>query len=61
MNKAFKYQYYVERKIANPKCMPSEFDCEDAVCIDQSLRCNSRVNCKFRYDEENCKVSSQSR
>jgi len=38
------------------KCLPSEFDCEDAVCIDLSLRCNGRVNCRFRYDEDNCKV-----
>lgn len=42
----------------NPKCISSEFDCEDAVCIDSSLRCNGRVNCKFRYDEDNCKVLS---
>lgn len=40
----------------NPKCISSEFDCEDAVCIDSSLRCNGRVNCKFRYDEDTCKV-----
>merc|ERR1740128_86841 len=38
------------------KCLPSEFDCEDAVCIDLSLRCNGRVNCRFRYDEDNCNV-----
>ncbi|KZS08530.1 putative Neuropilin and tolloid protein 2 [Daphnia magna] len=38
------------------KCIASEFDCEDAVCIDSSLRCNGRINCKFRYDEDNCKV-----
>ena len=38
------------------KCNASEFDCEDAVCIDNSLRCNGRLNCKFRYDEENCKI-----
>ena len=42
--------------IGDAKCLPSEFDCEDAVCIDLSLRCNGRVNCRFRYDEDNCKV-----
>lgn len=43
------------------KCLPSEFDCEDAVCIDSSLRCNGRINCKFRYDEDNCQVSTPSK
>ena len=42
---------------ASGKCAPSEFDCEDATCVDMSLRCNGRINCKFRNDEENCTVS----
>lgn len=34
----------------------SEFDCGDGFCIDSSLVCNDITNCKYKYDEENCKV-----
>nr|CAH7742189.1 unnamed protein product [Callosobruchus chinensis] len=30
----------------------NEFYCEDATCIHKSLVCNSRYNCRFRWDEE---------
>jgi len=44
--------------LASGKCAPTEFDCEDALCIDSSLKCNNRVNCKFRTDEDDkCNVS----
>ncbi|XP_046686435.1 neuropilin and tolloid-like protein 2, partial [Homalodisca vitripennis] len=36
-------------------CAEGEYDCEDATCIAETLRCNGRVNCKFRWDEDDCK------
>ncbi|XP_046386437.1 uncharacterized protein LOC124156137 [Ischnura elegans] len=35
-------------------CGPDEYDCEDATCISSSLRCNGRINCRFRWDEDEC-------
>ncbi|XP_056635302.1 neuropilin and tolloid-like protein 1 [Diorhabda sublineata] len=44
----------------NVKCNEGkEFDCEDATCIDISLKCNGKYNCRFRWDEDDC-VTSQS-
>ncbi|CAG9859663.1 unnamed protein product [Phyllotreta striolata] len=37
----------------NLKCNEeTEFDCEDATCIDKDLKCNQKYNCRFRWDEE---------
>lgn len=38
-------------------CNDNEYDCEDATCISIDLRCNGRVNCRFRWDEDECQVS----
>ena len=32
----------------------TEYDCEDATCINAALRCNGVKNCKFGWDEESC-------
>ncbi|XP_067641059.1 uncharacterized protein Neto isoform X2 [Eurosta solidaginis] len=39
-------------------CTEDEYDCEDATCISQELKCNQRDNCKFRWDEEGCDKQS---
>ncbi|XP_017480349.1 PREDICTED: uncharacterized protein LOC108369696 [Rhagoletis zephyria] len=39
-------------------CTEEEYDCEDATCISQDLKCNGRDNCKFRWDEEGCDKQS---
>lgn len=40
-------------KSAEPTdCEPDEFDCEDATCIPKNLKCNGKVNCRFRTDED---------
>ncbi|KAI4498570.1 hypothetical protein M0802_006276 [Mischocyttarus mexicanus] len=33
-------------------CRSGEYDCEDATCIASILQCNGRVNCRFRWDED---------
>lgn len=38
-------------------CVDTEYDCEDNTCIASNLQCNGRVNCRFEWDEESCKVS----
>lgn len=45
------------KKNSTLACGEEEFDCDDETCIDKSLRCNMRPNCKFKKDEANCSVS----
>lgn len=33
-------------------CAEGEYDCEDATCISDTLRCNGHNNCRFRWDED---------
>ncbi|BET00095.1 CUB domain [Nesidiocoris tenuis] len=33
-------------------CEEGEYDCEDATCISETLKCNGRINCRFRSDED---------
>lgn len=40
------------------ECHDEEYDCEDETCIDASLVCNGRNNCKFLKDESECGVST---
>ncbi|XP_058119715.1 uncharacterized protein LOC131293522 [Anopheles ziemanni] len=49
-------------KAAGETCEDNEYDCEDATCIDEKLRCNGRINCRFRWDEDECQkqVAAQS-
>lgn len=49
---------YRDKPAGNP-CEEDEFDCEDAKCIWGELRCNHRINCQFRWDEDNCFVVQQ--
>ncbi|XP_058445270.1 uncharacterized protein LOC131426503 [Malaya genurostris] len=41
-------------------CDDDEYDCEDATCISADLRCNGRINCRFRWDEDECQKTNQS-
>jgi len=36
------------------ECPKGEYDCDDATCISDTLKCNNVRNCKFGWDEENC-------
>ncbi|XP_053677403.1 uncharacterized protein LOC128727509 [Anopheles nili] len=49
-------------KAAGETCDETEYDCEDATCIAGELRCNGRINCRFRWDEDECQkqASAQS-
>lgn len=42
---------------SSTECVDEEYDCEDETCIDASLVCNGRNNCKFQKDESECGVS----
>ncbi|XP_059473149.1 neuropilin and tolloid-like protein 2 isoform X2 [Neocloeon triangulifer] len=41
-------------KGAGQGCDSDEFDCEDNTCISRNMRCNGRINCRFRWDEDEC-------
>ncbi|XP_053980364.1 uncharacterized protein LOC128877245 [Hylaeus volcanicus] len=41
-----------DRDPGDKPCLDDEYYCEDATCIDANLTCNGRVNCRFRWDEE---------
>ncbi|GAB0094503.1 Neuropilin and tolloid-like protein 2 [Sergentomyia squamirostris] len=55
INSSFSILYTAFRdKPAGEMCDDDEYDCEDATCISDTLRCNGRVNCRFRWDEDEC-------
>ncbi|CAK9821015.1 Neuropilin and tolloid-like protein 2 [Anthophora plagiata] len=41
-----------DRDPGDKPCSDDEYYCEDATCIAADLQCNGRVNCRFRWDEE---------
>lgn len=41
-----------DRDPGDKPCSDGEYYCEDATCIAAELQCNGRVNCRFRWDEE---------
>nr|XP_012137346.1 PREDICTED: uncharacterized protein LOC100879659 [Megachile rotundata] len=41
-----------DRDPGDKPCHDDEYYCEDATCIASDLQCNGRVNCRFRWDEE---------
>jgi hypothetical protein len=37
------------------KCIEGdEFDCADSYCIHKDLKCNNKINCQLRNDEDTC-------
>lgn len=48
---------YRENDKSNSECADDEFNCEDATCISDTLKCNGRFNCRFRWDEDDCENS----
>lgn len=54
---AFTKKKSIDGKNTTLACGDDEFDCDDETCIDISLKCNDRPNCKFKKDEANCNVS----
>nr|XP_033333828.1 uncharacterized protein LOC117224798 [Megalopta genalis] len=41
-----------DRDTGDKPCSDDEYYCEDATCIALDLQCNGRVNCRFRWDED---------
>ncbi|KAK6622553.1 hypothetical protein RUM44_002365 [Polyplax serrata] len=55
INSTFEALYTAFRdKPRDEACEEDEYDCEDATCISIDLRCNGRINCRFRWDEDEC-------
>ncbi|XP_061930093.1 uncharacterized protein LOC107996135 isoform X4 [Apis cerana] len=48
-----------DRDPGDKPCLDNEFYCEDATCIAAELQCNGRVNCRFRWDEEDQSCSKK--
>ena len=40
--------------LAPPTCSPRQFQCRSGECIDKSLRCNRRYDCRDGSDELDC-------
>ncbi|KYQ58103.1 Neuropilin and tolloid-like protein 2 [Trachymyrmex zeteki] len=40
-------------------CRDDEYDCEDATCIAAELECNEKINCRFKWDEEEEKCKTK--
>ncbi|XP_072766039.1 uncharacterized protein Neto [Anoplolepis gracilipes] len=56
INSSFEAVMTAVRDKDNEKpCNPDEYDCEDMTCIAAALECNGRVNCRFRWDEDDAK------
>ncbi|XP_017298732.1 low-density lipoprotein receptor-related protein 6 [Diaphorina citri] len=49
---AFYTAYREKQKGEEKGCAEDEYDCEDGKCIDKALKCNGRVNCRYRWDED---------
>lgn len=60
INSSFSILFTAYRdKPSGQSCEEDEYDCEDAKCILRELKCNHRINCQFRWDEDNCFVEQQ--
>ncbi|XP_070160371.1 uncharacterized protein Neto [Polyergus mexicanus] len=46
-------------KDSDKACNADEYDCEDATCIAAELECNGKVNCRFRWDEDEGKCNKK--
>lgn len=54
VNSTFEILFTAYRERKDSPCADDEYDCEDAKCISHELRCNGRINCQFRWDEDGC-------
>ena len=55
MKKKTKIQYSIKlQNILIISLFQTEYDCDDATCINPDLVCNGIRNCKFGWDEETC-------
>ncbi|XP_034242072.1 uncharacterized protein LOC117645776 [Thrips palmi] len=60
-NSSFESLFTAFRERSTGACDPeTEYDCEDNSCIAKELRCNGVHNCRFKWDEEECKPKSGS-
>ncbi|KAL6434961.1 hypothetical protein ACFW04_005250 [Cataglyphis niger] len=48
-------------KDGDKSCNSDEYDCEDATCIAAKLECNGKINCRFRWDEDEEKCNEHIR
>ncbi|XP_020286110.1 uncharacterized protein LOC109855858 [Pseudomyrmex gracilis] len=48
-----------DKESGEKSCKEDEYDCEDATCIAAELECNGKVNCRFRWDEDDAKCNTK--
>ncbi|XP_011690828.1 PREDICTED: uncharacterized protein LOC105451836 [Wasmannia auropunctata] len=60
INSTFEAVMTAVRDKGNEKsCRDDEYDCEDATCIAAELECNKKINCRFKWDEEEVKCDKK--
>ncbi|XP_018401813.1 PREDICTED: uncharacterized protein LOC108778982 [Cyphomyrmex costatus] len=52
LNSTFEAVVTAVRDRDEKSCRDDEYDCEDATCIAAELECNDKINCRFKWDEE---------
>lgn len=60
VNSTFEAVMTAIRDKGNEKsCKEDEYDCEDATCIAAELECNDKINCRFKWDEDETKCNKK--